>query len=155
MRLRTRATSILLAGLALIGGSAAHAQDDGYPNRPVRIVVPFAAGGPTDVVARILGDKLQAEFKQPFLIDNRAGASGNIGADSVAKSAPDGYTLLMGTTGVLSINGYLFKNMSYDAARDFAPVSYTSLITNILVVQQDVPARSVAELIALARSQPG
>ena len=155
MRLPTRATSILLAGLALFCGSAAHAQDDGYPNRPVRIVVPFAAGGSTDVVARILGDKLQAEFKQPFLIDNRAGASGNIGADSVAKAAPDGYTLLMGTTGVLSINGYLFKNMSYDAARDFAPVSYTSLITNILVVQQDVPARSVAELIALAKSQPG
>lgn len=155
MRLWIRATSALLAGLALFCGSAAHSQDDGYPNRPVRIVVPFAAGGSTDVVARILGDKLQAEFKQPFLIDNRAGASGNIGADAVAKAAPDGYTLLMGTTGVLSINSYLFKNMSYDPGRDFAPVSYTSLITNILVVQQDVPARSVAELIALAKAQPG
>ena len=155
MKAWTRAASVLLACLAIASSTAGHAQDDGYPNKPVRIVVPFAAGGSTDVVARILGDKLQAEFKQPFLIDNRAGASGNIGADAVAKAAPDGYTLLMGTTGVLSINGYLFKNMSYDAARDFTPVSYTSLITNILVVQQDVPARTVADLIALAKRQPG
>jgi tripartite-type tricarboxylate transporter receptor subunit TctC len=154
MNFRTRAASVLVACISLFSIVPAHAQDE-YPNRPVRIVVPFAAGGSTDVVARILADKLALEFKQPFLVENRAGASGNIGADAVAKSTPDGYTLLMGTTGVLAINGYLYKNMSYDAARDFVPVSYTSLITNILVVPQALPARSVSELVALAKSQPG
>jgi len=155
MKVWTRAISRAIACLLVVGASAAaHAQDD-YPSKAVRIVVPFAAGGSTDVVARILADKLALEFKQPFVIDNRAGAGGNIGADSVAKAAPDGYTLLMGTTGVLAINSYLYKNMSYEAARDFAPVSYTSLITNILVVKQEQPIRNVAELVALAKSKPG
>jgi tripartite-type tricarboxylate transporter receptor subunit TctC len=131
------------------------AADDDYPNRPVKIVVPFAPGGSTDVVARILADKLQGELKQPFVVENRAGAGGNIGADVVAKSNPDGYTLLMGTTGVLAINGYLYKEMPFDAQRDFAPVSYTSLITNILVVNANVPARTVPELVALAKAKPG
>ncbi len=129
--------------------------EDEYPARPVKIVVPFAPGGSTDVVARILADKLAAELKQSFIVDNRAGASGNIGADAVAKAPADGYTLLMGTTGVLSINAHLFKNMPFDPAKDFAPVVYTSLITNILVVNPAVPARSVAELIALAKAKPG
>ncbi len=154
MKVWTRASALLLAGTALFSATS-HAQDDGYPQKPVRIIVPFAAGGSTDVVARILADKLGQEFKQPFLVENRAGAGGNIGADAVAKSPADGYTLLMATTGVLAINSYLYKNMNYDAARDFAPVSYTSLITNILVVQQGLPVRSVAELIALAKSKPG
>ena len=155
MKLWTRAISKAIACMMVVGGTAAaYAQDD-YPSKPVRIVVPFAPGGSTDVVARILADKLAVEFKQPFLIDNRAGAGGNIGADSVAKAAPDGYTLLMGTTGVLAINSYLYKNMSYDAAKDFAPVSYTSLITNILVVNQQQPFRTVPELLALAKSKPG
>jgi len=134
---------------------AAVAADDDYPNRPVKIIVPFAPGGSTDVVARILADKLGTEFKQSFVVDNRAGAGGNIGADAVAKSAPDGYTLLMGTTGVLSINAHLYKNLGFDAEKDFTPVSYTSLITNILVVNPEVPARSVAELVRLAKSNPG
>ncbi|MFI5447875.1 Bug family tripartite tricarboxylate transporter substrate binding protein [Polaromonas sp. UC242_47] len=156
MKVLTRASATLLACLTLLSAATTtHAQDDGYPNKPVRIVVPFAAGGSTDVVARLLADKLTAEFKQPFVIDNRGGAGGNIGADAVAKAPADGYTLLMGTTGVLSINGYLYKNMSYDALRDFAPVSYTSLITNILVVPTEVPVRSVAELVALAKGKPG
>jgi tripartite-type tricarboxylate transporter receptor subunit TctC len=150
-----RASATLLACLAFwSAASTVQAQDD-YPNRPVRIVVPFAAGGSTDVVARILADKLAQEYKQPFVVENRAGAGGNIGADAVAKSPADGYTLLMGTTGVLSINNYLYKNMSYDAAKDLTPVSYTSLITNILVVPTDVPAKSVAELVALAKAKPG
>ena len=153
MKVWTRASAILLAGMALVA-TASNAQDD-YPNKPVRIIVPFAAGGSTDAVARILADKLGAEFKQPFVVENRAGAGGNIGADAVAKSAADGYTLLMGTTGVLAINGYLYNSMSYDAAKDFAPVSYTSLITNILVVSPNVPAKTMAELVALAKSKPG
>ena len=132
----------------------ANAQDD-YPNRPVRIIVPFAPGGSTDVVARVLADKLGTELKQNFVVENRAGAGGNIGADVVAKATPDGYTLLMGTTGVLAINRYLYKDMSFDADRDLVPVSYTSLITNILVVNPQVPAKTVPELLALARAKPG
>ena len=156
MKVLTRASAALLACLPLcFAATTAHAQDDGYPNKPVRIVVPFAAGGSTDVVARLLADKLAVEFKQPFVVDNRAGAGGNIGADAVAKAPADGYTLLMATTGILSINGYLYNNMSYDALRDFAPVSYTSLITNILVVSPKIPVRSVSELVALAKSKPG
>jgi tripartite-type tricarboxylate transporter receptor subunit TctC len=131
------------------------AAGDDYPSRPVKIIVPFAPGGSTDVVARILADKLGAELKQSFVVDNRGGAGGNIGADMVAKSAPDGYTLLMGTTGVLSINGHLYKSLSYDPDKDFAPVSYTSLITNILVVNPEVPARTVPELVRLAKTKPG
>ena len=156
MTVRTRASAALFVCLALLAAALpARAQDDGYPNKPVRIVVPFAAGGSTDVVARLLAERLQAEFKQPFLVDNRAGAGGNIGADAVAKAPADGYTLLMGTTGVLSINSHLYKNMSYDPHKDFTPVSYTSLITNILVVPAELPVRSVAELVALAKSKPG
>ena len=148
-------TKAALAALAaLLGALPGHAQDD-YPNRPVKIIVPFAPGGSTDVVARILADKLGAEFKQNFIVDNRPGAGGNIGADAVAKSNADGYTLLMGTTGVLAINGHLYKTMSYDAERDFAPVSYTSLITNILVVNPEVQARTVPELVRFAKSKPG
>jgi tripartite-type tricarboxylate transporter receptor subunit TctC len=155
MTLSKRTCAIFFACLALCAAAAPVQAQDDYPNRPVRIVVPFAAGGSTDVVARILADKLALEFKQPFVVENRAGAGGNIGADAVAKAPGDGYTLLMGTTGVLSINTYLYKNMSYDAAKDLVPVSYTSLITNILVVPTDVPAKSVAELVALAKAKPG
>ena len=142
------------ASLALACAALAQAQDD-YPNRTVRIIVPFAPGGSTDVVARILADKLAAELRQSFVVENKPGAGGNIGADAVAKAAPDGYTLLMGTTGVLAINKYLYKDMSFDAERDLAPVSYTSLITNILVVNPQVPARTVADLVQLAKAKPG
>jgi tripartite-type tricarboxylate transporter receptor subunit TctC len=148
-----RIAATLVAFFAM-AAALAHAQDD-YPNRPVRIIVPFAPGGSTDVVARILADKLGAEFKQGFIVENRAGAGGNIGADAVAKAAPDGYTLLMGTTGVLAINKHLYKEMSFDPDRDFTPVSYTSLITNILVVNPQVPAKTVAELLRLAQAEPG
>jgi tripartite-type tricarboxylate transporter receptor subunit TctC len=147
---------IAIAALATLGqGAAALAAEDEYPNRPVKIIVPFAPGGSTDVVARILADKLGAELKQTFVVDNRAGAGGNIGADLVAKSTPDGYTLLMGTTGVLAINAHLYKALPFDPEKDFAPVSYTSLITNILVVNPEVPARTVPELIRLAKAKPG
>jgi tripartite-type tricarboxylate transporter receptor subunit TctC len=142
-----------LAVLAISVPAFAFAQDD-YPARPVHIIVPFAAGGSTDVVARLLADKLGAELKQNFIVENRGGAGGNIGADAVAHAAPDGYTLLMGTTGVLAINKYLYKEMSFDPDRDLAPVSYTSLITNILVVNPQVPVRTVPDLVKLARAKP-
>jgi tripartite-type tricarboxylate transporter receptor subunit TctC len=154
MNVWTRISAVLLACVAFVA-TASHAQGDSYPSKPVRIIVPFGPGGSTDVVARILADKLSLEFKQPFLVENRAGAGGNIGAEAVARSAADGYTLLMGTTGVLAINSYLYKSLSYDAAKNFVPVSYTSLITNILVVPESLPVRTMAELIALAKSKPG
>lgn len=150
-----RLHAALLGCVLSLFGASAHAQSTDYPQRAVRIVVPFAAGGSTDVVARVLAAKLAEEFKQPFVVDNRAGASGNIGADLVAKALPDGYTLLMATTGILSINEFLYKSMSYRPARDLVPVSYTSLISNILVVAPSVPASNVGELIALAKSTPG
>jgi tripartite-type tricarboxylate transporter receptor subunit TctC len=153
--MQLRAVSIAAHAFAALACCFEAAAADDYPVRPVKIVVPFAPGGSTDVVARILADKLGAELKQTFIVDNRGGASGNIGADVVAKAPADGYTLLMGTTGVLSINAHLFKDMPFDPARDLAPVAYTSLITNILVVNPGVPARNVAELIALAKAKPG
>jgi tripartite-type tricarboxylate transporter receptor subunit TctC len=152
--IRRTFTRAALAALTSLAATLPAAEED-YPARPVKIVVPFAPGGSTDVVARILAEKLGVELKQTFIVDNRPGAGGNIGADVVAKSSADGYTLLMGTTGVLAINGHLYKSMPYDPEKDFAPVSYTSLITNILVVNPDVPARTVPELIRLAKSKPG
>jgi len=126
-----------------------------YPARPLRIVVPFAPGGSTDIFARLVGDRLATALGQPVVIENRAGASGNIGADAVAKSAPDGYTLLMATTGVMAINNALFKSMTFDAAKDFEPVIYIASISNVVIVPVDLPAKSIAELIALAKREPG
>jgi len=129
--------------------------EDTYPDKAVRIVVPFAAGGSTDVVARILAEKLQEQFKQPFVVDNRAGASGNIGAELVAKSPADGYTLLMGATGILSINDHLYGKLNYNVAKDFVPVSYATQNANILVVSPGMPATNVADLVQLAKTRPG
>ena len=128
---------------------------DKYPQKTIKIVVPFAPGGSTDIFARLVGEKLAQSLGQPVIIENRAGASGNIGADAVAKSPADGYTLLMATTGVMAINNALFKNMPYDAAKDFEPVVFIASITNVLSVPNDLPAKNVAELVALARKEPG
>jgi len=117
--------------------------------------VPFAAGGSTDVLGRLIGQRLSLALGQPVVIENRAGAGGNIGAEAVAKSAPDGYTLLMATTGVMAINNALYKSMTYDAAKDFEPVIFIASITNVLIVPQDLPAKSVGELVALAKREPG
>ena len=118
-------------------------------------MVPFAPGGSTDIVARLIGERLSTSLGQPVVIENRAGAGGNIGADAVAKAAPDGYTLLMATTGVMAINNALYKTMPFDAATDLAPVIYAASITNVLAVPLELPARNVAELVALAKREPG
>ncbi|WP_423200200.1 MULTISPECIES: Bug family tripartite tricarboxylate transporter substrate binding protein [unclassified Cupriavidus] len=152
MKTLTGIAAVLVASLPLI----AHAgPEDTYPEKAVRIVVPFAAGGSTDVVARILAEKLQAQFKQPFVVDNRAGASGNIGAELVAKSPADGYTLLMGATGILSINDHLYGKLNYNAQKDFVPVAYATENANILVVAPGLPVTDLASLVSLAKAKPG
>jgi tripartite-type tricarboxylate transporter receptor subunit TctC len=143
----------LLAALALCAGGAA--AQERYPQKPLRIVVPFAPGGSTDIIARLIGERLAGALGQPVVIENRAGASGNIGAEAVAKSAPDGYTLLMATTGVMAINNALYKNMTYDAATDFDYVVFVASITNVLIVAADSPLHNVPELIAEAKRSPG
>src|SRR5258707_875895 len=112
-----------LAVIAFAFSLAGNAQDK-YPLKPLRIIVPFAPGGSTDIFARLVAERLSVSFAQPVVVENRAGASGNIGAEAVAKSAPDGYTVLMATTGVMAINNALFKGMSYDAAKDLEPVVF-------------------------------
>ena len=130
-------------------------QGQSYPAKPLRVIVPFAPGGSTDIFARLVAERLSASLSQPVVVENRAGASGNIGADAVAKSPPDGYTLLMATTGVMAINNALFKSMAYDAAKDLEPVIFIASITNVLAVPNDLPAKNVAELVALAKKEPG
>jgi tripartite-type tricarboxylate transporter receptor subunit TctC len=131
----------------------ASAQAD-YPNRPVRVVVPFAPGGTTDVIARILAKGLGDELGQQFYIENRGGAGGTLGADAVAKAAPDGYSLLLYHVGMIYGNA-LFKKLPYDIEKDFKPISLTGVAPSALVVGRDFPAKTVAELIALAKKNPG
>jgi tripartite-type tricarboxylate transporter receptor subunit TctC len=126
-----------------------------YPTRPVTLVVAFTPGGPSDVLARIVGKQLEHVLGQPFVIENRPGGAGNIAADYVARANPDGYTLLMGNNSILATNGALFARLGYNAEKDFAPISMVGNQPNILVVNPNVPAHSVAELIALAKREPG
>jgi tripartite-type tricarboxylate transporter receptor subunit TctC len=118
-------------------------------------VVPYPAGGPLDAVARLLGQKVSESVKQPVIVDNKPGAGGNIGADAVAKSSPDGYTILMGAVATHAINPSLYAHMPYDAARDFAPVTQLASTPNVLVVNPSLPVASVGEFIAYARANPG
>jgi len=124
-------------------------------DKPVRIVVPFAAGGPTDVIARVLAPKLAASLKRTVIVENRVGATGAIGASHVAKSAPDGDTLLLGTSSIMAANPNLSTNLPFDPVVDFAPVSLVATIENILVVHPSVPAHNVKELVAYAKAHPG
>jgi len=149
--------SIVALALGALGGAlaplAAHAQV-GYPERIVTIVVPFAPGGGTDIAARILATRLGEKFKQSFVVDNRAGAGGIVGADAVAKAKPDGYTLLVGNVGTQAINQSLYPKMPYDADKAFAPISLFADLPFALVVNPKVPARTPKELVALAKADP-
>ena len=127
----------------------------GYPNRPIKLVVPFPAAGTTDILARAAAQKLTESLGQAVVVDNRPGAGGNIGSDLVAKSAPDGYTLLMGTVGTHAINPSLYAKMPYDHIKDFVPVVLVASVPNVLVVNLDLPVNSVADLIKLAKAKPG
>ncbi|HEV2007273.1 MAG TPA: tripartite tricarboxylate transporter substrate binding protein [Burkholderiales bacterium] len=148
---RSFAAHVILAWLLVAAG--AHAQQD-YPARPIRIVVPSSPGGGTDILARQIAQKLTERWGQQVIVDNRPGAGQMIGIDLVAKAAPDGYTLVMTAT-PLALNTVLYKKVPYDPVRDFAPISQVAAMPNIIVTHPALPARTVRELIALARSRPG
>src|SRR4051812_24974365 len=142
-----------LAATLACAATAALAQS--YPDKPIRFVVGFTPGGPSDILARALGQKLGERWNQQVVIENRPGAGGNVAAEAVAKSAPDGYTWLLGNNSILATNQSLYRSLGYDPVKDFAPVSLVAVQPNILVVNPRVPAHSVAELIALAKKSPG
>jgi tripartite-type tricarboxylate transporter receptor subunit TctC len=148
----------VLLGAAAFGALpllSRNARADTWPSRPVKMVVPFAAGGTTDVLARLVAAKLSEEMGQQFIVENKAGAGGNIATDYVAKSDPDGYTFIVGTPGTHAINKFVFKNMSYDPINDIAPVIVIARVPNLFSVTNSLPVKSVAEFIALAKSKPG
>ena len=144
----------LAAAIAALTLSALRAEAQTAPQRTVRIVVPFAAGGPTDVLARAIGVKLTERWGQPVVIDNRVGAGGNIGAELASKAAPDGYTLMLGTAGILAVNPALSK-VRFDSVKDFTPISLTANLTSLLAVHPSLKVKTARELIALAKSKPG
>nr|WP_156921888.1 tripartite tricarboxylate transporter substrate binding protein [Azorhizobium doebereinerae] len=143
----------LTLALAPVAGPA-QAQED-YPTRPIRLIVPFAAGGSTDIVARIIAAKMSEILKQQVIVDNRGGAGGNLGAAAVAKAAPDGYTVLMGTVATHAINPALYAKMPYDPVKDFAPVSLLVNVPNVVIVHPSLNVKTTAELIALLKANPG
>ena len=148
----------VLTGAAAIAGVSLlphRARADQWPTRPVKLVVPFAAGGTTDILARVVAAKVSEEFGQQFIVENKTGAGGNIAAEFVAKAEPDGYTFVVGTPGTHAINQFVFKNMNYDQARDIAPVIIIARVPNLCSVTNSLPVKSVAELIAYAKSRPG
>ncbi|HWH41018.1 MAG TPA: tripartite tricarboxylate transporter substrate binding protein [Usitatibacter sp.] len=148
MKIRTFLALALLAFASL-------ARADDYPSKPIRFVVPYPAGGPLDTVARLLGQKVSESMKQPIIVDNRPGAGGNIGADFVAKAAPDGYTILMGAVATHAINPTLYSHIPYDPMADFMPVTQVASTPNVLVVNPSLPAKNVREFIAYAKANPG
>jgi tripartite-type tricarboxylate transporter receptor subunit TctC len=144
----------IAAVAALVLASQAHAQGT-WPQRPVTLIVPFGAGGSADLTARVIAPHLQAKFGQPFVIDNKGGAGGSIGAGYVAKAASDGYTLLVGTISSNAINAALYSRLNYDLDRDFQPVTRLVLFPNLMMVNKNLPVRSVSELIAYLKANPG
>ena len=145
--------SAVVLGAGLLVGTSALAQ--AYPTTPVTIIVPFAAGGTTDILARIIGQALTAELGQSVVVDNRAGAGGNIGGQAAAKATPDGHTLFMGTVGTHAINASLYKKMPFDPVKDFAPLTRVANVPNLLVANPAQPYKSVKDLIAYAKANPG
>jgi len=144
----------LLAAIALVATAPAAAQVASYPTKPVRLVVPFPAGGTTDLLARAVAQKLSETWGQQIIVDNRPGAGGNIGSELVAKAPPDGYTLLMGTVGTHAINPSLYAKMPYNHIKDFTPVILVAGVPNVLVVNPSLPVNSVQELIAYGKANP-
>src|SRR3984885_6259351 len=131
----------------------AHAQN--YPTRPIHIIVPFPAGGPSDVLARLIGDKMSVDFQQPVVVENRPGANTVIGAEAAAKASPDGYTLLMAIDSTLVMNQYLYKTLPYDPIADFTPITLVAKTVGLLVVNAQSSFKTAQDLIAKAKSAPG
>ena len=150
-RNRVLAPLAMLATLACVAGAAAQT----YPNKPIKMIVGFAPGGPADVMARLIAQRMPAILGQSFIVENRPGAGGTIGAKAAAESEPDGYTLLLGNTSTLVISPMVYKNVGYDAVKAFAPVAILGATSNLLVVTPALPVTSVRELIAYAKANPG
>lgn len=138
--------------MPFIGSASAQAQ---WPNKPVKVIVPFAPGGTTDILGRLMSQKLSEELGQQFVVENKAGAGGNIGADMAAKSDPDGYTFVIGTPGPHVINQYIYKNQPFDGVKDLAPVVVIARVPNLISINPGVKANNLKEFIALAKAQPG
>jgi tripartite-type tricarboxylate transporter receptor subunit TctC len=157
----TRRTLTLAAGSALgllaLAPAAAQAQapTQAFPTKAITIVVPFSAGGTTDILARVIGQHMSKDLGQPVIVDNRAGAGGNIGTQLVARAAPDGYTILMGTVGTHAINQSLYPKLAFDPIKDFAPLTRVALVPNLLVANPAQPFKTVKELMAYAKANPG
>jgi tripartite-type tricarboxylate transporter receptor subunit TctC len=149
-----RFAAIAMAWLALISGPWSLSAS-AYPTRPVTLVLGFAPGGPSDVMARIFAKTLEQKLGQPVIIENRAGAGGNIAGEAVARAAPDGYTLLLANSGILAANASLYKRTGFDAEKDFNPITLVGAQANVLVINPALPAKTLAELIAHARTNPG
>src|SRR5579863_10502480 len=148
-------TGLALLTTALASGMATSAAAQTYPTRPITVIVPFPPGGSTTIVTRIVTDRMADAIGQPFIVDNRGGGAGTLGTRQAAKSAPDGYTILLGYTGTLAIGPSLFPNTGYDVRTDFAPIGRIGVAPATVVVHPSFPARSVAELIAYAKGHPG
>jgi len=153
MRFQSFFRAALAASVCLLVGTAG-AQET-WPAKPIQMIVPFPPGGPTDVTARVLAEKLSAELKQAVVVNNKAGASGNVGAQAAAQSAPDGYTIFFTTGGTHGINPFLYEKPGYDPVKDFEPVAWVTNSPNILVVNPSFPAKTLAELITMAKADPG
>ncbi len=149
--------TVCAGAILALSATAANAKDDAasWPNKPVRLIVPFPAGGSTDVVARLIAERLGQKLGQQFVVDNRPGAAGNIGTDHVAKAAPDGYTITLTTSGPLANNKYLYKSMPYDPAKDLTPIVLVGEIPLVVVSTDKTPAKDLKEFIALAKAAPG
>lgn len=141
--------------IAAVGVLAAVAPAAAYPDQPVKVIVPYPASGTSDILARLVAQRLEQKLGKPFIVENRSGASGMIGVAAVAQAAPDGYTLVLGTISTHGINSSVFKTMPYDALRDFAPITVIAGTPNVLMVHPSLPVKSVAELIAYAKQNPG
>ena len=153
IRRRTVAGGLALAGICL---AALPSQAQGtYPERPIRVIVPFAAGSASDIVGRIVLEKMADDLGHRFVVENQAGASGNLGTAAVARAAPDGYTILISASGPLAVNQSLFRDIGYDPMKDFEPISLLATLPNVIVVNAGQPLRSVADLIAAAKKAPG
>src|SRR5712691_7055887 len=145
----------LIAALSVLLPAGQALAQTNYPDKPIRMLVGFAPAGPADIIARVVGDKLTQAWGQPVVIENVSGAAANLAGDRAAKAAPDGYTLLMASNAQITVNPSLYDKMPYDTVKDLVPITQVVFTPNILAVNNDVPARTVQELVALARSQPG